>query len=108
MKPWRERPFRHEFKEEFDLTLKRRRGNRVRTLRPLAVMLYTECGVLSRNELELAAARLDAELPQVGCDVHAFGDFGPVKLVVRSRHCFRNPMSVEALQCWVEACSAGR
>src|SRR5271169_6716681 len=88
VQPRRERSFRHQLEEKLNLTFKRRRRNRIRTLRPLAVVLHPQRGVLSRNKLELPAC-LDAKHPQVSRKVHALGNSRLEKLVVRDHHEFK-------------------
>ena len=89
VKPRRECSFRHQLKEKFNFIFKRRRGNRIRTLRPLAIVLHTQRGVLARDKLELPAG-LDANHPQVRSELHPLGDPRPVKLLVPNRH-LKNP-----------------
>ena len=81
VEPRRERAFRHELEEKFHFVFKRRRGDRIRTLRPLAIVLHSQRCILPRKKLELSA-RLDANHPQVGCELGAFGDPRAVELVV--------------------------
>ena len=85
VKARRQCSLRHQLKEEFNFIFKRRRGNRIRTLRPLAIVLHTERGILARDKLELPAG-LDANHPQVRCELHPLGDPCPVKFLVPNCH----------------------
>src|SRR5580700_5034553 len=89
IQPRGERPFRHQFEEKLQLILKRRRDNRVRTLRPLAVVLHAQGRILSRNKVKLASCP-DANHPQVGRKIDALSDPCLVEFVVRTRHFFRS------------------
>ena len=102
----RQRPFRHKFEEEFNFVFKGSRDDRLGTLCPLAVVLDSECGVLTRSKLELAAG-LDANHPQVRSELLALRDPCPVKFLVPYHH-FLRILKPSALNTPIKTSFAGR
>ncbi len=103
----RERPFRHQFEEKLQFIFIRSRDDRVRPLRPLAVVLRAQGRVLSRNKRELSSG-LDAHHPQIGCELRPLGDPCPEKLLVHNRHCLESSRIPAQSERRLKAGSAGR
>src|ERR1700733_3153672 len=82
---WGERSGGHQLKKKFNFIFEGRGNNGIRTLRPPAVVLDSERGILSRSKVE-GSARLDANHPQVGRKLLALADPRPVKFLIPNRH----------------------
>src|SRR5215469_2234260 len=67
---WRQRALGNKLEEKLNFVFRGRRCDGIRSLDALALMLDSERGKLSRDEVELAAAA-DAEHPQIGREVGA-------------------------------------
>src|ERR1700680_2947400 len=63
---------RNEFEEELEFALVRRRHDGVGTLPVFVGSFQAESCILAGSELEFSAG-LEADHPQLGSDVHAFG-----------------------------------
>src|ERR1022692_1365796 len=75
----------HQFEEKLHFVFRGRRCDRIRTFDALPALLYPQRGVLPRKKVELYP-RLDAELPEVGREIHTLGNPRLKELVVQNRH----------------------
>ncbi len=71
----------HQLEEEFQLPFVRRRHDRVGPLQLASVFFHSKRGVLPRRERKFRC-RINADHPEVGREIRALGNTGPVVFVI--------------------------